>query len=400
MEKAYTLNVPTSGWSGVDIPLSSFDPVNLADIIQLKFEGNGDVFLDNIYFYTTGGGGNPTEPTQPAPTPTQDAANVVSIFSDLYTDINGTDFFPNWGQSTVVTVEDIQGDAALKYTGFNYQGIQLAGSQDLSDMEYLHVDMWTVDATVVKVSPINNSGSPMEFLVSMFPISAGMWNSYDIPVTEFTDAGMSLNEIIQIKFDGQEGVSPSNIYLDNIYFYKTGGGGGTPTEPATAAPAPGFDAASVISLFSNEYTNVGVDTWSAEWDAADLADVQISGDDVKLYINLVFAGIETTSQTIDASEMTHFFMSFWTPDDVDTPSAFKIKLVDFGEDGAYQGGDDVEHEITFNASSSPSLASGSWVNLNIPLSDFVNLTKKAHIAQIIISGDVNTVYADNMLFHK
>ena len=33
--------------------------------------------------------------TQPA----RDAVDVISIFSDKYTDVAGTDFNPNWGQS-------------------------------------------------------------------------------------------------------------------------------------------------------------------------------------------------------------------------------------------------------------------------------------------------------------
>jgi hypothetical protein len=50
VEKAYTLNVPTTGWSGVNIPLSAFAPVSLSDVIQIKFDGNGDIWLDNVYF--------------------------------------------------------------------------------------------------------------------------------------------------------------------------------------------------------------------------------------------------------------------------------------------------------------------------------------------------------------
>ncbi|HMN88499.1 MAG TPA: hypothetical protein PKD70_12145 [Saprospiraceae bacterium] len=50
VETASVLTVPTSGWSSVDIPLSAFAPVNLSNVIQLKFEGNGDIYLDNIYF--------------------------------------------------------------------------------------------------------------------------------------------------------------------------------------------------------------------------------------------------------------------------------------------------------------------------------------------------------------
>jgi len=51
VEKSYTLTVPSlGGWNSVDIPLSSFAPVNLANVIQLKFDGNGNIYLDNIYF--------------------------------------------------------------------------------------------------------------------------------------------------------------------------------------------------------------------------------------------------------------------------------------------------------------------------------------------------------------
>ncbi|QBN18067.1 Ig-like domain-containing protein [Flavobacterium nackdongense] len=56
VEKAFTLTVPTgpapsvNGWRSIDIPLTAFSPVNLGNIIQLKFDGNGTIFLDNIYF--------------------------------------------------------------------------------------------------------------------------------------------------------------------------------------------------------------------------------------------------------------------------------------------------------------------------------------------------------------
>ncbi len=62
--------------------------------------------------------------------------------------------------------------------------------------------------------------------------------------------------------------------------------------PNAPAPTPDRSPEDVISLFSDAYSDVAVDTWSAEWDAADVADVQVSGDAVKKYSNLVFAGIE------------------------------------------------------------------------------------------------------------
>lgn len=186
------------------------------------------------------------------------------------------------------------------------------------------------------------------------------------------------------------------IYFDNIRIPEPNIA--PPAVPTVAAPTPTADPANVISLYSNAYTNVTVDYWSTGWDQADVADVQIAGNDTKLYTNLTFAGIEFTSQTINATNMTHFHMDIWTPDATALPASFKIKLVDFGADGVWSGGDDVEHELSFNASSTPPLESNDWISFNIPLTAFTNLVTKAHLAQLIISGDPNTVYVDNIYF--
>jgi|GEM_PF-6985508 len=172
------------------------------------------------------------------------------------------------------------------------------------------------------------------------------------------------------------------------------------TDPLVAAPTPLVDSSNVISLFSNAYNNVVVDTWSTSWDVADVADFVVEGNDTKLYTNIVYAGIETTSKVINASEMTHFHMDIWTPDSTVEPNVFKIKLVDFGANGVWSGGDDVEHEVTLSASTTPALATGEWVSIDLPLSDFTALTTKEHMAQYIISGNLKTVYVDNMYFYK
>ncbi len=99
--------------------------------------------------------------------------------------------------------------------------------------------------------------------------------------------------------------------------------------PDTPAPAPTLPAADVISLFSNVYSDVPVDTWSAGWDLADVTDLEIAGDDVKVYTNLIYAGIEFATETIDATAMTHFHLDVWVPEG----NVFRVKLVDFGADG-------------------------------------------------------------------
>lgn len=166
--------------------------------------------------------------------------------------------------------------------------------------------------------------------------------------------------------------------------------------PTEAAPTPTLAAADVVSLFSNVYSNATVDTWSADWDRADVSDLRIGGNDVKAYTNLLFAGVEFLSAPLDASEMTHFHADLWIP----RGTVFRVKLVDFGADGEFGGGDDREHELTFNAGSTPPLDTETWVGLEVPLSAFTGLTTRGHLAQLIFSGDSGTVYLDNIYFHK
>ena len=166
---------------------------------------------------------------------------------------------------------------------------------------------------------------------------------------------------------------------------------GLPTVPTAAATTPTKPSANVISLFSNAYTNKTVDTWSASWDQADSATVQIAGNDTKKYTNLNYAGVEFTSSTINVTNMQYYHVDVWTPN----ATSFHVKLVDFGANGVFGGGDDVEHEYTCTPP-----AFSTWVGYDIPLSDFTNLTTKAHLAQMLFISSASTVYIDNVYFYK
>jgi beta-glucanase (GH16 family) len=214
-ETAYALTVMPNTWVSVDIPLTEFAGVDLANVIQIKFDGNGTIFLDNLYFSIDAG--PPTEPVAAAPTPTAAPADVISLFSDAYTDIAGIDYNPNWGQATVVTQVDIAGNNTLKYEGLNYQGTDFAGNaQDVSGMDTLHVDFWTADSTALNVSLISTGPVEMAYALTITPYT---WVSVDIPLTAF--AGVDLTDVIQLKFDGN-----GTIWLDNLYFRTAGGGAG------------------------------------------------------------------------------------------------------------------------------------------------------------------------------
>jgi len=170
--------------------------------------------------------------------------------------------------------------------------------------------------------------------------------------------------------------------------------------PATPAPVPPARLpANVISMYSNAYTNVPVDTWNTRWQfsTADEYFITISNDNVIRYKNLNFVGIEFTSNRINATAMTHFHMDIWTPDNTALPNNFKILLVDFGANGTFGGGDDKSHEITITR---PALISNNWVSIDVPLSTFTGLTTRANLAQLVLSGTVPNVFVDNVYFYR
>ena len=180
-----------------------------------------------------------SQPTVSAPVPTRLQANVVSVFSDTYSSI-ATNYNPNWGQSGAVntTYNPGDGNLALAYTNFNYQGTNVTNT-NLSTMEYLHIDVWTnQDPTnfILQVSPINAFTGAGEKLVTINHIQ-NSWYSVDIPKSSFT--GMTWDLIKEIKFaaNGVGSTPPGDIYLDNIYFWKTPAAAGTPTIGALAVPA-------------------------------------------------------------------------------------------------------------------------------------------------------------------
>ena len=164
------------------------------------------------------------QPTTDAPTPTKAAADVISIYSDAYTDV-ATNYNPNWGQSgTVNTTYDPTGGGTnhvLAYTNFNYQGTDIT-TQNAAAMEYLHVDLLTSAdpaKTDIHISPINNGTGAGELLVKI-TYTSGSWISVDIPKSSFT--GMTWDSVHQLKVAANVGTStvPVDVYLDNIYFWK------------------------------------------------------------------------------------------------------------------------------------------------------------------------------------
>ncbi|MDO8951838.1 MAG: hypothetical protein Q7U86_04385, partial [Draconibacterium sp.] len=162
-----------------------------------------------------------TNPAPPAPVvssptpPSRLAENVISIFSDAYTNVANTNFNPWWQQSSWFSSEQVGGNEVVKYENFNYQGIEIGSTVNASAMQFLHIDLWTPNETSLSISPISKTTGEKAFKLT--PVKLNGWNSYDIPLSSFTIQGLSMADIIHLKFVGS---GKSIIYLDNIYFYK------------------------------------------------------------------------------------------------------------------------------------------------------------------------------------
>ncbi|TVR62381.1 MAG: glycoside hydrolase family 16 protein, partial [Gemmatimonadales bacterium] len=349
-----------------------------------------------------------------------DAADVISLFSNAYENVPVDTWRTEW-TDPAVELEDIQiGDSDVKrYSNLVFAGIEFVTEQiDVSEMTHFHMHVWTPDNTDrpnrfgVKLVDFGADGQfdtgvvegELFFDSATDPaLESGTWSSLEIPLADF-EGLVTRENLSQLIISGVEGVN--TVYVDNVYFFRAEDEGDDPEptpSPAEAAPTPTVDAADVISLFSNAYENVPVDTWRTEWTdpAVELEDIQIGDSDVKRYSNLVFAGIEFVTEQIDVSEMTHFHMHVWTPDNTDRPNRFGVKLVDFGADGQFDTGV-VEGELFFDSATDPALESGTWSSLEIPLADFEGLVTRENLSQLIISGveGVNTVYVDNVYFFR
>ncbi|CAL2107361.1 T9SS type A sorting domain-containing protein [Tenacibaculum sp. 190524A02b] len=161
-----------------------------------------------------------SEPATAAPVPTRDETTmeVLSIYSDTYTDVVGTNFNPGWGQATTFSEVMIESNNTIKLAGLNYQGNALGSAIDVSGKTHMHIDFWAKSSTdlgifLINSSAVANPAAEKEYLL----IPSGTvetWNSVDIPLSSFSDV-VDLTKVDQLKYDGN-----GNIWIDNIYFYK------------------------------------------------------------------------------------------------------------------------------------------------------------------------------------
>jgi len=353
-------------------------------------------YIDNIVF-SANAIAMATEPSDAPEAPTEAPEDVIALYTEAegYT-LNGNNGFNQFGNATL-TVETFADNEVLKYANLDYTGLEFLAENliDATEMTTFHVDVWSPDTSDFKVKLVDlgadanfGGGDDTEFEINLGPTATGSWIAYDIPLADFTGLS-SMAHIGQIILVNDP---VGTIFVDNMYFHNTSTT--QVNEPTVAAPTPTIAATNVISMFSDAYTNVPVNTWRTDWSSSTLDETfMVEGNAAKKYTNLDFNGIETTgANAIDAAGagMMYFHMNIWTPN----MTTFRIKLVDFGGDG-FGGGNDTEFEIAFT-----DIEIGEWMTLDIPLSDFTGMNQ-SDISQYIISGlpvGGGTVFVDNVYF--
>ena len=158
-----------------------------------------------------------TGPTTP---PARSECDVISIYGSEYANQPNV-FFNPFGAST------IEGDLALsdgtivqKITNHQFSGIAVNAAEavDVSTMTMLHIDVYSPNFTSMKIKLEGTDGSGV---AQELDVPGGTtqcsWNSYDIPLSSFTAADLSiLKWIVPITLDQ----APTTLYLTNVYFYR------------------------------------------------------------------------------------------------------------------------------------------------------------------------------------
>ena len=183
-------------------------------VFDFGYAGPCQITISEIAILEVGNAVAPPVVEHPAaaPAPTREAAQVFSIYSDIYTS-TVTRVTGSWSQTTKEEeVQLAEGDKAFYYTTCNYLGWEFNSNKTIGDMTAypkLHFDIYVAEAASIKFTPIWGAEALKEYA-----LQAG-WNAIDIDLAkEFV--GINLANISQIKWDAM----PATCYIDNVYFYN------------------------------------------------------------------------------------------------------------------------------------------------------------------------------------
>lgn len=330
-------------------------------------------------------GASAQDPTVSAPTPTVNPDMVKSAFSDAYP------AFTKWSRSHGATLNTIQiagtTDNVVKLSG-DYVAIAVGG-RNVSDMEYLHADVY---------SPAEGGVSQVRFGFSLWSggekyadayntdTPAGQWTSVDIPLSAFNGYDFSNTQVLRMTMTKTPG---NTFYMDNVYFYTTKAPANT--MPTVSAPKPTVAASKVRSMFCDEYepyynfncyNNSGVQ----------LSEKTIEGTTDKVlevkgfrWAHFALGDIPGTT-TVDLTGLEKIHFDVYVPEgNVTTsvqPGMYNVKA----KKEAYSG--------------KQTLTPGKWTSVTLKVADFqaVGLTAVNNLTFKDPANKTGLIYLDNVYF--
>ena len=265
VDEANGVNVSQGGVSGVEteVVVSNLEAGKDYNFTVSAFDLDGNVCETTAQLQAT-----TLAVPAPADAPTEKAENVISIYSDVYEPAT-TFIFGSWGQTTTAKAVKLgDGDNAYFLDRFNYIGMELNGNKadfDASEMEYLHIDIYSPNITRFQITPIWGSEALYDVTVNQ-----NEWNSIDVDLSEAYPA-LDYTNIYQLKMQAEPG-SQTTAFIDNIYFWKedksgvetVGGENGVKVYAAEGGVC--VDAAAVVEV--QVYDLAGVRVFDADAQSA------------------------------------------------------------------------------------------------------------------------------------
>jgi hypothetical protein len=182
-----------------------------------------------------------------APTPTRNASNVISIFSDAYTDeaVNYYNGFWQPYQTTLGGEITIDGQNVLHYTNFNYVGTQLTTPLDISEMTHLSIDILMPEVLPTDIDMLitlkNENATETTFQQqriggqtyawdprtgdgndtdSNATFEGGVWKTIKIPIRPTSETSLDKTGVNLIIIERIKSSNVTELHIDNLYFYK------------------------------------------------------------------------------------------------------------------------------------------------------------------------------------
>jgi hypothetical protein len=165
------------------------------------------------------------EPAGPAPAPDELEANVISLYSDAYTmNTHGLEgISAPWDIVSASEVTLGPGEVAIRYDDLYFAGLEFfrnEGSLDASSMTHLHLDVWNLNSTALRIELVDLTDNNPTALddVTLVPAELGMgeWRGIDIPLSSF-ESIPDFSSLDQMVIDSVN--DGALIFVDNIYFF-------------------------------------------------------------------------------------------------------------------------------------------------------------------------------------